>query len=303
MVKYKFLCLRKINGPLIIKFTFLCLRNKINGRQAAIFMRHAYFLYLRQIFSIPITFCKPELFQACAGIGMNSNYTKETSFRNSFIIFTSRIQWGHLMRKEALSHSLEVTCGKWTHRGFGQVQHQTARNGGKDHELVKFFNYRAVILLISHCFHFYCSHLHSHQFSLAHSSVVLIRNRTADKHILFQEGMLKNQRDCVLSYLAFPKLDIWVRRCDDIYISDRSHFNKRWQKVLKFHRTSSATFYIKFFLGNTQYKNCLLLQRTQIRTQYCNVPKTGTVLSVQYFDVGCSLTVSCKWVLTGPSGP
>jgi len=36
------------------------------------------------------------------------------------------------MRKEAQSHSLEVACGKWTHRQFGRVQHQTARNVGKD---------------------------------------------------------------------------------------------------------------------------------------------------------------------------
>jgi len=38
----------------------------------------------------------------------------------------------HFMRKEALSHSLEVTSDKWMHREFGRVQHQTARNVGKD---------------------------------------------------------------------------------------------------------------------------------------------------------------------------
>jgi len=45
-----------------------------------------------------------------------------------------------------------------------------------------------------------------------------------------------------------------------------------------------------------------LVETTQIRTQYCNVPKTGTVSSVQILYVGCPLmTISCEWVLTGPS--
>jgi hypothetical protein len=42
--------------------------------------------------------------------------------------------------------------------------------------------------------------------------------------MLFQEGMLRNWRDCdLLSYLAFLELDTPVCLCDDLYIFDRSH--------------------------------------------------------------------------------
>jgi hypothetical protein len=51
--------------------------------------------------------------------------------------------------------------------------------------------------------------------------------------------------------LAFPKLDIRVRLCDDLYILDRSHFNKTWQYVLKFYRSSAVLYSEGFFLSET----------------------------------------------------
>jgi len=170
------------------------------------------------------------------------------------------------MRKEALFHSLEVACDKWMHRQtvWSSPASDSTKCGERPMGVVKFFNYRAQ----SFCSSTTVSGSGAVTciptgFSLAHSSMVLTGNRTADKYMLFQEGMLWNWRDCVLlNYLAFPKLDIRVRLCDDLYVFDRSHFNKTWQQVLKFYRWSSAMLYSEVFflsLGNTQYNNRLPL--------------------------------------------